>query len=298
MEDNMAKFKPVHEPVDNKVFIDKEAETVQEPEVKETEVDDTVNKGTEETPTDSQTEETSEQNEKVEEKVDELAILQKQVEELNAKNEHMREGMQKRIDQLTYELKSHQEKIDSNKEKSWNDLSVDELKKYRAHYREEGNDAMIDYLEDLIVDKKLESRLTTDKQVNLSNQTRIESWNIVTNEYEDLKNPNSEHYKMTQEIVASDPRFNDINTFPEGHAVAARLAAEKLLRQKVVASSQDAEKLAVRAKQDKQKNSLSVPSLQAPESSSNKAKLLEEAVSSGNPHSAAWKKYFKAIRQK
>jgi len=249
-------------------------------------------KVSEDKPTESQTEKTSE--EKKEES--ELALLTKQVDELKNENSRTKNSMQKRIDELTWKQKSQEESREKSKDKTWEDLSVDELKQHRTRYREEGNDAMIDMISDLMADKRIAKGVTQSRNETQNDAVRVQSWDAVIAEYPELSDVNSEHYKRTAEMVQSDKRFDDINSFPEGHAVAARLAAERILKDRINSAQKKSREAEKKLTDEKSKNSLGSSTAKADTTSSTtKDKLLAAAEDSGSPHSPEWRAYLKHV---
>jgi len=204
------------------------------------------------------------------------------------------ESMEERINRLTYEVKSTKEQASKPKEKTWDDLSVDELKKYRAHYRKEGNDDGVDFVNDKIAEKLADEKATSKMALRDASKLRVDSWADVVSIYPDLKNKNSEHYKKTLEIVRKNPKLDNIELNPEGHAVAARLAGEEMLREKVRGATKKAQ--ATKAKLTKEQAKLGL------ESGTKKAvatdtidKLRKAAENSKGPYSREWRAYFSAL---
>ena len=284
----MAKDLKSNKPEVEREAFDKKDET-QEEVIEETKQPEEL--GTEETPADSSPEETSEKEK------DELKLLKEQIEALTNENSHIKDSMQKRIDELTWQIKSKEEKSESNKEKTWDDLDVKELQQYIAYYVEEGNGQMVAYLTDKLTDKKIETKDSEKDKVYKNQMVRVESWNQVAEEYPELKDVNSEHYKRTLDRVKSDPRFDDMNVFPEGHAVAARLVAADMLKEQLRSEGVKAKEAEARAKQSVVQNSLDSSSGKQSDvkSKNDLAKRMEKAMDSKNPYGPEWKDILREI---
>lgn len=250
--------------------------------------------GTEDTPQGSSPEKTSEQ---VDEKKDELAEIKKALDSAKGESEHTKNAMQKRIDQLTSELKSIKEQSESKKEKTWDDLNSKEIEDYIAHYSDEGNGKMVAFLTDKLTDKKINERFSKNNQETQSHTVRRQTWDATVNEFPDLKNPESEHYKRTLEMVNSDPRYNDIQKFPEGHAVAARMVAVDILREQLKNQGVKSKEADAIAKKQVAKNSLDVSSGRNTGASDKDdlSKAMDRAMDSKNPYGSEWKEVLRKI---
>lgn len=227
--------------------------------------------------------------EEVAEKKDELAELKAAVAKLQSENSQVKDGMQKRIDQLTWELKHTKEQSEVKKEKTWDDLSSKELTEYIAFYADDNNGKMVAFLTDKLADKKISDRLS-ESSSNTQNATiRVSAWNEVVTEYPDLKDANSDHYKRTLQLVSSDKRFDDIKSFPEGHAVAARLVSEQMLREKIKAT--ETQKITKKVRDEALKNSLDTSTGRQADThdTTDFDKLMNKASDSKNPYGHEWK---------
>jgi hypothetical protein len=233
----------------------------------------------------------------VAEKKDELAELKSAVDKLKSENSQVKDAMQKRIDQLTWELKSTKEQSEVKREKTWDDLNTTELKDYIAHYADEGNGKMVAFLTDKLADKKITERLTETSSATQNATIRAKAWDEVVGEYSELKDPNSDLYKRTLEIVRSDKRFDDIKNFPEGHAVAARLASEQMLREKLKATETENKKISKKVRDEALKNSLDSSTARHAEVSTlgDVDKLMDRASNSKNPYGHEWKEVLRRI---
>jgi len=280
----------------------KKAEIVETPDETQEVVEEQVAEeqvGTEET----QPEESSTSEEEASELTVEPVEEQPQesdTEKLRLQMEKMQDSMQKRIDELTYRAKSAEEQAKSSKGKTWDDLSVDELKKYRTYYRQEANDSMVDFLNDKIVEQSTKQQTLEQIKLERANAIRVNSWARVVEDYPELKDPNSEHYKKTVEVIQQNPLFDDIKQAPEGHAAAARLAAEELLRSKLTSTTKKVK--AAKQKLQSEQNKLGLESGSGKQISDSPSTKLEKlrvaAENSGNPYSTQWRTYLKALDNK
>jgi len=250
---------------------------------------------TEETQPESSPEETSE--EVVEEKETELDILKKELEKSHAETARTKDAMQNRINELTRDIKSIKEQTESSKERTWDDLNAKEIGQYIAHYTNEGNGEMVAMLTDKLTDKKIAARLDESNSLNRNNAARVQAWNEVASDYPELQDPNSEHYKKTEQFIKDDPRFNDLQRNPEGHAVAARLVAERMLHDKLRNMKGETKAVSKKARDEALKNSLDSSSGKRGETTpvDELDKMMDSASDSRNPYGPEWKAALKKI---
>lgn len=254
--------------------------------------------GTEETPADSSPEKTPEPETTQEEKVDELAILKDQVAKLSQENNHVKDSMQRRIDELTWQIKNQKEQVDKNKERTWDDItSAEEVTNYIKHYSELGDGNMVAFLTNKLTDIKISERFDSTSKTAQSNSVRVQSWTAITEEFPDLKNPNSQHYKETEAMVKSDPRFDDIKNFPEGHAVAAQLAAVKILKEQLKSQGMKSKDAEVMAKKAIVQNALDGSTAKSGNVGTSKdlGSLMDKAMDSKNPWGTEWKDVLRKV---
>lgn len=275
-------------------------------EEEEKSTEETVEETTEETKTETQEETTEEKTGTEETQKEESSTSETETSEKDKldyktlyeeekskaeKAEHGIEQLTKRVDSLTYKVKTNEQ---SGKEKTWDDLDVDQLKDYRTHYRKEGNDEMVDFLNDKIVDRKSEQVADGKFQLQANNKARIDAWSKVKVDYPELADTSSEHYKKTLALIQARPELNNVMLIPDGHAAAARIVAEEIMRQKL--HGKDTQIKATKNKLSKSQAKLGLESgtQKAVASKSSMEKLLKTAVDSNNPYGIEWRNYWKA----
>lgn len=206
--------------------------------------------------------------------------------------------LQHRVDGLfakTKELESSK-----GKEKTWDDLSIEELKDYRRKARAAQDDELIDFINDKIAEKSADKRIKDEADRREANYIRINTWKEISIKYPDLKNQNSEHYQETVRFIQENSVYDDLLRFPEGHARAAEIVAKDLQLRKL--QNVDKEKKSAedklskeRTKKDLGKGERKGEALGEDE---NLAKLKKAAEESGNPYSREWRIYLKALEDK
>jgi len=254
--------------------------------------------GTEEPQQDSSTEKPAEET--VEAKEDELTTIKKALDLAKSESEHIKSAMQKRIDELTWQIKSIKEQQTEKKEKTWDDLNSTELRPYIKHYVDEGNGEMVAFLTELLADKKIEERLSKQDSKHVTEATRVQTWTAVTKEYPELQDVNSEHYQRTLKLVQSDKRFDDIVNFPEGHSIAARLVAEQILKEKLHNKATEEKVVTKQARDAALKTSLDTSTGRRVERSSPSDifRKMEEASDDKQPYGVKWKEILKDLNKK
>lgn len=199
-----------------------------------------------------------------------------------------------RLDQLTERLG---EREDGKKEKTWDDLNVDELKRARQHYREKGDDNMVDFISDKIAERLADQRAETRLSERERKAIKEQSWAEVLRDYPELQNTDSALYQRTKQLIQRDRRFSDPQ-FPEGFAVAARLAAEQLLRERALANRKKDRLLSKKVRDSQRREGLEAKGRGGGAPKTSLDKLEEEAVNSGDPYSPAWRRLLKATSQR
>lgn len=226
--------------------------------------------------------------------------LAKEIKELTTKLDKSGKAtssLERRIDQLTREKKEAQAAVAKGKDKGWDDLSIQELRQYRNHFKKEDNDEMVIFLEDKIIDKKAGE--VADKKVSQGeNKTiRAATWAEAQKKYPDLKDKDSEHFQLAGKILAKYPQLNDINKNPQGHAVAAYLAAEELLYGKIHNKDALLKLTKDQIARANDKASLEPGGARPAVDTGSLDKLEKAALASGDPYSSAWRRYTKALQE-
>lgn len=188
---------------------------------------------------------------------------------------------------------------ESNKPRKLEDLSVDELKTLRAHYRKSENSEMVEHIEELMIDKRAEQVADRKLGALRFDQVRVQTWEVVVDEYKklndkafDLENQDSELYRRTAKLVSGDGRFNKE---PEGHAIAARLVAEQMLRERLAKTKSTERVLKKKVAKSATKESLERGGRASQAGSESLGKLLKAAEGSGSPFSPEWRRYLTAL---
>ena len=186
----------------------------------------------------------------------------------------------------------------ASKPKTWDDLNIDELKTLKKHYASEGNSDMLDFVDDKIMERKAEEVSNRRDEKRQFSQTRVESWNSSVAEYKklndpafDLTNENSELYKKTLNLVQTDSRFN---TIAEGHALAAQLSAEQMLRDRLLKNQSTQQALKKKAVK-----SISTDALESGNRTGAPAAMsmdkMEKAAFAAGPYSREMRTYLRTL---
>lgn len=295
-EEQMGKDLVTNKEVKERVAYDAKPDESQEAVVEETNEQNTDALGTEASQSESSTEKTSEKKD-----IDELAVLKETVDKLTAENSKVKDSMQKRIDELTWKVKNNEEKQERSKDRTWDDITdPEEIKQYISHYTNEGNGNMVAFLTDKLTDVKINKSLTSEKNAANNNAIRANTWAETVDQFPDLKDPNSEHYQKTLALIQKDPRYDDINKIPEGHAVAARMVAVEILQAKLKADGMKSKEAEATAKKEVAQNSLDVSGGKISNSSGKNdvASMMDKAMDSKDPYGPEWREVLRKINSK
>lgn len=229
----------------------------------------------------------------IEELTTQISDLKKQIEDGEGKSQRVIDQLQKRLDTATWQ----RDNVKKGGERDWDDLSIEELKNYRVKARDIGNLEMVDFLTDKIAEKKTDVRVNKEAEYRESKYIRETTWKEALKEFPDLADESSEHHKETQAYVSRHKNFDNIMAFPDGHAEAARIVADRLKLKKLhntdkTVAAKDKELLKERGK-----TSLGTTSSRpaTKEGREQLDKLRDTAENSGSPYSKEWRVYFKAL---
>jgi hypothetical protein len=221
---------------------------------------------------DHEAEETSkvdtEQDKKVDQAIEEAGTEKKDQEQKEPKEPDLASQIQElkdQYDRLSFENKTLKEALEGKgtepvKARTWEDLSVDELKVYRRQFRANDEHEKADEINDLILKKtQFQAESQAKEQVTFQ-QKRAESWQQtvedISKEAQELNDPDfdignrqSAIFKLADKIYRENPQ---LAAFPEGESYAAKEAArilgtEKL--RKLNATAKDSKRVLVKEQQ-------------------------------------------------
>lgn len=155
-----------------------------------------------------------------------------------------KESMQSRIDQLTFEKKTLQEQGQDQKSKTWEDLSIDELKVHRERFLDEGDMRKVLAVQDLINDKvakgQTEQLTASRKQERERENSARQAWGEVQQTFSVTKDEDfnaekedSRVIQIARKIIQENPYLDDLEKYPQGHAFAIKEAHRILVVEKL-----------------------------------------------------------------
>ena len=202
--------------------------------------------------------------------------------------------LEQELEQLKQQVAKPQQT--ESKEKTWEDLNVDELEKVIDYYAEQGDHKMVakanKYLAKRVASEQVSEFKTSVDQDRDFSKVRVETWTAAVKEYPDLAKPTSEHYKLTEALVKSDPRFNQV---PDGHALAAKIVAAQLLTAENTKLKAEHNALKQRILKAGKKDALEGGGRSVATGGSSLEQLEKAAIDSKNPFSPETKAYLKAL---
>jgi len=205
--------------------------------------------------------------------------------------------LQHRVDGLY--ARSKELESSKGKEKTWDDLGVEELKDYRRKARAAQDDELVDFINDKIAEKTATTRIKEEADKREANYIRINTWKEVSSKYPDLKNQDSEHYQETVKFIQGHPKFDDLLDYPDGHAEAALIVADRLQLRKL--QNVDKEKKSAEDKLGKEKIKKDLGRGErkgAGAEDESLSKLRKAAEESNNAYSREWRTYLTALEKR
>lgn len=269
-----------------------ETKATEQSEVKETEQQETKEESKE---TKEEVKETPKESKDTTETPEDRA---RRLEEELKKRDKTIGDLQHRVDGLFAKVKESESS--SKKERTWDDLTVNELKAYRTKARTAGDDELVDFINDKIGEKTASERIKAEADKREASYVRVNTWKETVNRLPDLKDQNSELYQETVKFIQANPKFDDLLDYPDGHARAAEIVADRLELKKL--KNVDKEKKAVDDKLNKEKVKKDLGKADRKGSSQGEdeslAKLRQSAESSGSPYSREWRTYLAALEKR
>ncbi len=220
----------------------------------------------------------------------ELDLLKQRLDQLELENQALRDS-------------SKQTESTEPKQRTWKDLSAQELKTHRQQFRSDGDHDKADAINDILLEKTRDDTLAKLEQDNQAATARDKSWNDTSSKYAeyaqndpefDLNNKDSKLFILADKVYAQNGHLKNI---PTGESIAVEMAASELLKGKYDALGKTATSTKSALTKEQSKTSLEgAGRASTPTSSINR--LMDDAnrLTPGTAaHEKAWQKVMKEV---